>query len=243
MRFISEAQRVIYDGITIGTNDFLRGHFLLAESQRSNFHLFGAKAAILSHRVAPHFIWNTVTRNYHKQGLDVLGLGYHSIVLGDGTDRVRKIHHRTLHMLPERRNAYIDRLNRKQSLLREFFPDPMIKFQEFAVEEFPLNPSLPVVVAKQPRVYGEFLTRDQVLTNDLVTAPSKEMHDQARTLPDIVGSDNMLIPQGAETPVLIDTIPLSQHDPNDYAAYRVACEIMHEALDVDAFQEIQSKPD
>ena len=53
MRFISEARRVIYDGITIGTNDFLRGHFLLAESQRSNFHLFGAKAAILSHRVAP----------------------------------------------------------------------------------------------------------------------------------------------------------------------------------------------
>lgn len=243
MRFISEARRVIYDSITIGANDFLRGHFLLAESQRSNFHLLGAKAAILSHRVAPHFIWNTVTRNYQNQGLDVLGLGYHSVVLGDGADRVRKIHHRTLHMLPEHRNAYIDRLYRKQSILYEFFPEGMIKRQEFVVEEFPLNPSLPVVVARQPRVYGEFLTRDQVLTNDLVTDPSKEMHDEARTLPDIVGSDNMLIPQGEETPVLIDTIPLSQHDPNDYAAYRAAREIMHEALNVDAYQENQSKPD
>ncbi|WJZ01857.1 hypothetical protein [Corynebacterium freiburgense] len=230
MKLLAETRRILYDSITVGANEFLREHFLLAEQNRTNFHLFGAQAALFAQRRIPTTLFNFVTRSYRKHGFEVVGLGYHSVVIADGENAVRKIHHRTLHMFPEQRNAYIDRLYHKQRVLQNFFPENMVTDQEFVVEEFPANPDLPVVVSKQPRIYGKFLSREEILRTDAITNPSREMFENARTLPDIVGKENVVIPANGDCPVVIDTIPLSEHDPSDYAAFLAAESIMGEAL-------------
>lgn len=230
MKLLAETRRILYDSITVGANKFLKEHFLLAEQNRSNLHLFGAQAALFAQRCIPTTLFNLVTRSYKKHGFEVVGLGYHSVVIADSKNTVRKIHHRTLHMLPEQRKSYIDRLYHKQRILQNFFPENMVTDQEFVVDEFPANRGLPVVVSKQPRVYGKFLSREEILRTDAITNPSREMFENARTLPDIVGKENVVIPENGGCPVIIDTIPLSEHDPNDYAAFLAAESIMGEVL-------------
>ncbi len=227
MRTFLEAKRIIYDGVALGTNPFLRAGFYDAEHQRSLLHGVGARTAATVSRMFPHFMSKLVTSPYRRHGFEVLGIGYHSVVVSNrDDDTVHKFHHRTLDLDQQQKQHYINRLYRKQKILTDFYPEEMIGHQEFVVEPFPLNPSVTAVVSKQPRFHGTFLSRSEALNIPEFRKPSLLMHEQAFTLPDLVGKENIIIPTGQATPVIIDTIPLEKDDPSDFLAYHVAKDII-----------------
>lgn len=121
---------------------------------------------------------------------------------------------------------YISRLYRKQDILKEHCPEYMICEQEFLVEPFALNPEFDVVISKQQRQYGIFINRESGSNIRDFYRYSMQMQDSKFTLPDIVGRDNVIIPDGQSHPVIIDTIPIEKSDPADFAAYHAAKSIL-----------------
>ena len=226
MRVIPEVKRVIYDSVALGNNPYLRESFFQAEQERSIWHGIAARLATTATNLFPNAMQSMVTRPYRRKGFEVLGMGYHSVVVATDTDSVSKIHHRTLGLSPAEKADYISRLYRKQNILKEFYPHPMVCDQEFVIEPFALNPDLEAVVSKQPRQYGTFLSRSAVLDLPDFRHYSVNMHDTVMTLPDLVGKDNVIIPDGQSHPVIIDTIPIEKSDPSDFAAYHAAKSIM-----------------
>ncbi len=162
------------------------------------------------------------TLPYQRHGFEVLGVGYNSVVVAADNDSVKKFHPRTLCLTTNAKKRYINRLYRKQNILKQFFDPHMVCHQDFSIEPFPLNTNFSTVVSTQPRHSGTFLSRKEALSISEFRQSSRLMHDEAKTLPDLVGRENVLIPDGQSTPVIIDTIPLEKTDPADFLAYFVA---------------------
>lgn len=228
MRLLNESIRIAYDCVTLGGNRYLRSGFLRSERDRGLFQAGLSRLGVAAVGVAPNAMLNFVVRNYRASGLHILGLGYHSVVVADGDWRVRKIHHRTLHIGSSDRQAYIDRLHRKQDVLCDHFPEEMIARQVFTVEPFPLNPELTTVVSKQERVTGKPLDYGDALEDPEVVRLCKDMLDNAGALPDIAGKSNILTSDAhSSRKIIVDTIPVEACDPTDYEAFRVAQDILH----------------
>ncbi|GAA1471185.1 hypothetical protein CFELI_00940 [Corynebacterium felinum] len=226
MAFLLELKRIAYDSVTLGGNKHLRKGFLKAEKQRGLFQAVAARGAVALVRIAPQFMFALVTRSYRKNGMEVLGLGYHSVVVADGADGVKKYHHRTLHMSQEQRQAYIERLYRKQDVLKAHFPDAMIASQEFVVEQFPLNQQLHTVVSVQKRIRNIPLFHENIRANHKVMQLCQDMFESANALPDVVGKSNFFFTDTHEGIVIVDTIPVEESDPTDWEAYIRAQEIL-----------------
>lgn len=226
MRLVREAKRIAYESVTLGGNRHLRPGFLETERNRSKLTAVLSTLGVVATRVAPGFMFNLVTRSYRQAGCEVLGLGYHTVVVARGEDEVMKVHHRTLDMPDEHRAEYIDRLYRKQQVLIDHFPAAMIVRQEFRVEPWPLDPSRTTVVSIQPRVRGARITERAIVQDKKILDLCSQMYKNAEALPDIVGKVNMIRPVGEPDPVIIDTIPVEKSDPTDWAAYRSARKIL-----------------
>lgn len=226
MRIFPELKRIAYDSVTLGGNDYFRPGFLESEAHKGWLQKYSSRVGALAVRGLPDFMFNLVTRNYRKKGCEVLGLGYHSVVIADGDNYVRKIHHRTLYSGADERQAYIDRLYRKQRLLCDHFPSEMIELQDFVIEEFPLNPSLTCVVSKQKRIFGNGMDYAEIRAHNDIMDLCQHMFDKSEALPDIVGKKNIFQVSWRNLPVIVDTIPVEKSDPSDHEAYRRAQEIL-----------------
>lgn len=173
---------------------------------------------------------NLVTHSYRKIGEQVLGIGYHSVVLADTPTSVRKIHHRTAHMSPDEHRLYIESLEAGQQLLKEFFPD-QVREQFYSIGALPPDPSRDVVIAHQERVDKgigvDFLKPAHTETVSRFLAECSLMNYQCGFMPDIVGRNNVV--QIDNELAIIDTVPLSGDSPDDSAAYIAAQSILNRA--------------
>lgn len=226
MRIVSEAKRIAYECVTLGSNKHLRPGFLETERKRSKLTAVLSTVGVTAVWLMPALMFRLVTRSYRQAGCEVLGLGYHTVVIARGGDEVIKVHHRTLDMPDEYRTKYIERLYRKQQVLLDHFPPTMIAKQEFRVEPFPLDRSRTTVVSVQPRVRGAGLTERDIVRDKKLVDLCSRMYKEGQALPDIVGKVNMIRPVGEPDPVIIDTIPVENSDPTDWAAYRSARKIL-----------------
>ena len=165
------------------------------------------------------------TRSYRQAGEEVVGLGFHSVVLGNGPANVKKVHHRT-HLLThgEQQSEVLDLQRRQQPILDIF--GPQASEQSFTIEPFPLNKERSCVMAHQERIRTGIPVDMSESTDALqgFLETSRRMYDATGQIPDIVGLANMF-----ETPdgiVIVDTIPLSVENSQDTQTLKIAHQIL-----------------
>ena len=207
-----------YSAATLGTNPWLKEDFREEiESRPTVQRAVGRFALYAGDHGAAQFYQNMVTRSYRHNGETIIGLGFHSVVLRDGDDMVRKIHHRTLGLSPNEQTEHARTLERRQACMLRAFPTIAVA-QEFSVQPFTLNPNRTCVVARQPYISnakGVNSLQPSETYRAFLQAACDE-YNRTGQLPDIVGTDNILeTEQGLR---MVDTIPLSADNPADVRA-------------------------
>ena len=148
-------------------------------------------------------------RPYKRAGYDVIGVGYNAIALDDGVNTVRKVYPSSRLMDAVQLDSYIIELTTNQSATLNYLSDVAIE-QAFSVDEDPLNPTLPILTAKQQRIYGESATpllRAHHPSMKKFIYDSRRMHSDIHAVPDIIGNSNIISTEMGNL-ALIDTINL-----------------------------------
>lgn len=87
MRIVSEAKRIAYECVTLGSNKHLRPGFLETERKRSKLTAVLSTVGVTAVWLMPALMFRLVTRSYRQAGCEVLGLGYHTVVIARGGGR------------------------------------------------------------------------------------------------------------------------------------------------------------
>lgn len=220
------AREVIYDVATLGANPWLRHHLEVSSEHNEPLRKLGLAALLLPDSTHIYKRCSQLaTRSYQKAGHEVVGLGYHSVVLRDGLQRVKKIHHRTLGMTPEEQLEYAHNLSCQQQALLDQFPEISLA-QEFSIDAFPLNTTRSCVTSSQQYISNATpIDMTQPHTDVLpFLSDARDYYQDSGIMPDIVGIANLL--QTADGIVLVDTVPLLDTNPRDKNAIRDALSIL-----------------
>ena len=229
MKSVSKAlRRHAQNVMVVAANDIFRdsaSEHPVTNEQRAK--VFAKRALLHAYDTMPSLFSGIINQPYSKIGRHVIGTGYHSIVLTDGTESVQKIHRNTADKTEDEQAAYITTLNAKQQLLLNYFDD-CTEQQTFSIDEHPLYPDTPVVIARQALVqYHQPVNFSQVvgtLPPDLQAFANRmtEMLDQAAAIPDIVGTNNIVFRDKIMSSIaIIDTIPLIESDESDTKTFNI----------------------
>jgi len=231
MNIRSEVGSLTYDLATLGANPWFKQDLLTEVKSEPNRALRLAKTAVLTGALkagelgANVFYARVATRSYQRAGHEVVGMGYHTVVIKEDEKLVRKIYHRTHRWSTERLSLESARLLEAQESVLDEFPDSAIP-QSVTIGEFPLDPTRHCLVAQQDYIKDgipvDFLHPSDAARDFL--EDSCAMYDRTGSIPDIVGLANVFdTPSGLK---IIDTIPLSAENPRDFNALRHAFTIL-----------------
>ena len=190
--------------------------------------------AIMATPGLPHFLYSrTYTKPYEAAGHEVLGTGYHAVVVDDGPHQVRKFYRRTAGLSEAEQRAHLAHLEQKQQSTLSHLPSFTVP-QEFFIQEDPLNPNQSIIAATQARVAIKaglnFYKGAAPLIADPSTFAAQALTMQEEStptaLPDVVGVNNLVVEAHTGEILLIDPVSLHADDPEDDVAYQQAQRIL-----------------
>jgi len=167
-----------------------------------------------------------VTVRYGLRGLDVIGLGFHSVVVTDGDQMVQKYYHRTLGYDHAQLETEAKRLQELSDKTVRFLPYLAVS-QSFETKPFPLKPERLCIASRQKRVFGENVDLSTDTSEDVLQflLDCRGLQQTNAYCPDIVGYGNLLRNTDGYLK-LVDTIGLERSNPSDYAALKIADRIL-----------------
>lgn len=179
-------------------------------------------------RIAVSSFPNTTERilnyPYQRKGYDVVGYGFHSTVLRDDKE-VLKVMRRSAGEDDGWRDAKVLDLSERQKVAAEYISNYILR-QTFSNEKHPLYSHRKVIISRQTMVEYEKFNISSIFDQDsegrhveqmhTFGAKSLDMHNEIGLVPDILGSDNLVLCNDQLT--LLDSVPISQSDnSNSYS--------------------------
>lgn len=221
----SDISRLAYDTAVLFNNPTYRAESRATQENgfSGSLHL-AARALMATHTVSAPLARSLVTRSYRQAGEEIVGLGYHTVVLEEDETMVRKIHHRTAHLSSTERLHALMTLERRQERLLRHYGDIAL-LQTFEITSFPPSPRQLVISSIQEKVEGkpvDFSAPSEIST-ELAERAAHDLTHHA-LMPDIVGVGNFF--ETTDGVRLVDTIPLECEKRIDRRAIALAIGII-----------------